>query len=97
MLSARWLPRLYTLDNMYNRETNSQQCLKLCKSNPKEFLRCFGKVGDTPETKEESKQWTLLYEPAPKKAKTFLSAGKLINTVFWNSQGELNIDYLEKS
>jgi len=35
-------------------------------------------------------------EPAPKKAKTVLSAGKVMATVFWYSQGVIYIDYLEK-
>jgi len=35
-------------------------------------------------------------KPAPKKAKTVLSAGKVMATVFWYSQGVIYIDYLEK-
>ena len=51
--------------------------------------------------KEQSKKWTLpgdftqrLY-PA-KKAKTVPSAGKIMATVFWDSQGIIFPDYLEK-
>ena len=33
---------------------------------------------------------------APKKVKTVLSAGKVMATVFWDSQGVIYIDYLEK-
>jgi len=75
-LSARWVPRLLTPDNKRNRETTSEQCLTLLKRNPKEFLRRFVTVDETwihwytPETKEQSKQWTSPGEPAPKKAKT---------------------------
>jgi len=36
----------------------------------------------TPETKEQSTQWTSPGEPAPKKAKTLPSAGKVMATVF---------------
>jgi len=50
----------------------------------------------TPETKEQSKQWTSPGEPAPKKAKTVPSAGMVMVTVFWDSQGVIYIDYLEK-
>ena len=50
----------------------------------------------TPETKEQLKQWTSPGERAPKKAKTVLSVGKVMATVFWNSQGVIYIDYLEK-
>ncbi|GFR27136.1 mariner transposase [Trichonephila clavata] len=67
-LSARWVPRLLTPDNKRNLVTTSEQCLALFKRNPKEFLRRYGTFGETwihwyiPETKEQSKQWTL---PAP--------------------------------
>lgn len=50
----------------------------------------------TPETKEQSKQWVGKGESAPKKAKTVPSAGKVMATVFWDSQGIILIDYLEK-
>ncbi|XP_039302537.1 uncharacterized protein LOC120357081 [Solenopsis invicta] len=101
-LSARWVPHLLTPDNKRNRETTSEQCLTLFKRNPKEFLRRFVTVDETwihwytPETKEQSKQWTSPGERTPKKAKTVLSAGKVMVTVFWDSQGVIYIDYLEK-
>ncbi|XP_014485934.1 PREDICTED: uncharacterized protein LOC106750247, partial [Dinoponera quadriceps] len=91
-LSARWVPRLLTPDNKRNRETTSEQCLTLFKRNPKEFLRRFVTVDETwihwytPETKEQSKQWTSPDERAPKKTKTVLSAGKLMATVFLDLQ-----------
>ncbi|XP_014487341.1 PREDICTED: histone-lysine N-methyltransferase SETMAR-like [Dinoponera quadriceps] len=70
--------------------------------NPKEFLRRFVTVDETwihwytPETKKQSKQWISPGERAPKKAKTALLAGKVMATVFWDSQGVIYIDYLEK-
>jgi len=85
---------MLTPDNKRNRETTSEQCLPLYKRNPKEFLRRFVTVDETwihwytPETKEQSKQWTSPGEPAPKKAKAVPSAGKVMATVFWDSQGE---------
>ena len=65
-LTARWVPRLLTLHNKRNREITSEQCLTLTlfKRNPKEFLRRFVAVDETwihwytPETEEQSKQWT---------------------------------------
>ena len=50
----------------------------------------------TPETKEQSKKWTPSGKRALKKAKTVLSAGKVMATVFWDSQGLIYIHYLEK-
>ncbi|MCP6559131.1 hypothetical protein NL501_28330, partial [Klebsiella pneumoniae] len=70
--------------------------------NPLDFKRRFITVDETwihyytHETKEQSKQWVIKGESAPKKAKTILSAGKVMATVFWDSQGILFIDYLEK-
>jgi histone-lysine N-methyltransferase SETMAR len=40
--------------------------------------------------------WTKRGEPAPKKAKTVLSAGKVMALVFWDAKGILFIDYLQK-
>ncbi|XP_035212046.1 uncharacterized protein LOC118186127 [Stegodyphus dumicola] len=88
-LSARWVLRLLTPDNKRIHETTSEQCLTLFKRNPKEFLRRFTIVDETwihwytPETKDQSKQWTLPGECAPKKAKTVPSAAKVMATVFW--------------
>ena len=68
--------------------------------NPDEFLRRFITVDKTwihyftPETKEQSKQWTSPGELAPKKAKTVKSAGKVMATVFWDARGIIHIDYL---
>jgi hypothetical protein len=82
--------------------TTSKQCFDLFKRSPKEFLRRFVTVDETwihhymPEMKEESKQWTLPGKQAPKKAKTVPSAGKVMDTVFWDSKGIIFIDYLEK-
>ncbi|XP_042145060.1 uncharacterized protein LOC121835166, partial [Ixodes scapularis] len=88
-LSARWVPRLLTPDNKRNRETTSEQCLTLFKRDLKEFQRRFVTIDKTwihwytPETKDQSNQWTSRGERAPKKAKTDLSAGKVKATVFW--------------
>ncbi|CAK9806267.1 hypothetical protein ANTPLA_LOCUS4811 [Anthophora plagiata] len=52
------------------------------------FLRRFITVDETlihhytSETKEQSKQWTAKDEPAPRKAKTIPSAGKVMATLF---------------
>ncbi|GBP33922.1 Histone-lysine N-methyltransferase SETMAR [Eumeta japonica] len=70
--------------------------------NPDEFLRCFVTVDETwihhntPETKEQSKQWVSRGERGPKKAKQSLSANKVMATVFWDARGVIHIDYLEK-
>ena len=49
-----------------------------------------------PETKILFKQWTEKGEPAPKKAKTAFSTGKMMATVLWDSHGVILLNYLQK-
>ncbi|KAG5325865.1 MRP4 protein, partial [Acromyrmex heyeri] len=69
-LSARWVPRLLTVDHKHDHVTISKQCLEMFQRNPDEFLRRFITVDEiwihyfTPETKEQSKQWTSPSEPS---------------------------------
>lgn len=101
-LSARWVPRLLTLDQKRVRMNISNALLALFRRNKSEFWRRLITVDETwihhytPETKLQSKQWTAKGEPAPKKAKTVFSAGKVMATVFWDSHGVILIDYLQK-
>lgn len=101
-LCARWVPRLLTVDQKFTRKTVSIENLTLYKRNPNEFLRRFITVDETwihhytPESKQQSKQWIGPNEPTPKKAKTILSANKVMATVFWDAKGIIFIDYLEK-
>jgi histone-lysine N-methyltransferase SETMAR len=50
----------------------------------------------TPESKQQSKQWTEAGCSAPKKTRSVSSAGKVMASVFWDAEGILFIDYLEK-
>lgn len=101
-LSARWVPRLLTVDQKRTRVTISEECLAKFRLNKKDFMRRFITVDETwihhhtPETKEQSKQWIASGEPAPKKAKAVLSANKVMATVFWDARGVIYIDYLQK-
>ena len=52
---------------------------------------------NTPETNQQSKQWVLPCESAPKKAKVGLSGNKVMATVFWDARGVIHIDYLQKA
>ena len=60
-LSARWMPRVLTVEQKRNRMTTSEH-LDMFKRNLKEFLRHFVTVDETwihhntPEMKEQSKQ-----------------------------------------
>jgi histone-lysine N-methyltransferase SETMAR len=50
----------------------------------------------TPESKQQSKQWTEAGCSAPKKTRSVPSAGKVMALVFWNAEGILFINYLKK-
>ncbi|XP_067131309.1 histone-lysine N-methyltransferase SETMAR-like [Centruroides vittatus] len=62
-ISARWVPRLLSVENKRNRVVDSEAVLALFRRNPDEFLRRYITVDETwihyytPETKEQSKQW----------------------------------------
>ncbi|XP_067135376.1 histone-lysine N-methyltransferase SETMAR-like [Centruroides vittatus] len=101
-ISARWVPRLLSVENKRNHVVDSEAILALFCRNPDEFLRRYITVDKTwihyytPETKEQSKQWVFEGERAPKKAKTAKSAGKVMATVFWDAREIIYTDYLEK-
>ena len=50
----------------------------------------------TPESNQQSAEWTAAGESRPKGPKTQASAGKVWASIFWDVQGILFIDYLEK-
>jgi histone-lysine N-methyltransferase SETMAR len=49
-----------------------------------------------PKTKRQSMEWKHPGSPTKKKFNTQSSAGKLMLTVFWDSKGPIQEDYLEK-
>ena len=49
-----------------------------------------------PESKRQSMEWKHLGSPVKKKFKTQPSTGKVMLTVFWDSEGPILEDYLEK-
>ena len=50
----------------------------------------------TPESNQQSAEWTAAGESCPKQPKTQISAGKVLASIFWDALGILFIDYLEK-
>src|SRR5436189_5274355 len=101
-LSARWVPRLLTLDKKRVRMMISRALLAQFRRKKSEFWRRLITVNETwihhytPETKIQSKQWTAKEKPAPKKAKTVFSAGKVMGLFFCDSHGVILIDYFQK-
>ncbi|GBN29866.1 hypothetical protein AVEN_62618-1 [Araneus ventricosus] len=76
------------MENKRDRVINLEAGLALFLRNSDEFLRRYITVDETwihyytPKTKEQSKQWVFKGDPAPKKAKTVKSAGKLMPQFF---------------
>ena len=101
-LSARLVPRLLTVDQKHTRHTLSHTNLNLFEEDPANFLKRFVTMDETwvhhftPEAKQQLKQWKHPGSPPPKKAKTVPSAGKVMASVFWDADGILLINYLQK-
>ena len=80
----------------------SRTNLALFDADPERFVKRFVTVDETwvhhfqPKTKQQSKLWKHHGSPAPKKAKSVISARKVMASVFWDSEGVLLIDYLSK-
>ncbi|XP_023231277.1 uncharacterized protein LOC111631292 [Centruroides sculpturatus] len=95
-LCARWVPRLLTMGQKQRREDVSIESLAMFRSNKAAFLRRFITMDETwvhhftPETKEQSKQWTERGESAPKKEKTVPAAGKVMASVFLDTPRKSN-------
>jgi DNA-binding Xre family transcriptional regulator len=75
---ARWVPRLLTADKQRTRIKISEQCLERFNQNKTDFVRQFTWIHHyTPESKQQSKQWTEAGCSAPKKTSSVLSTGML--------------------
>jgi histone-lysine N-methyltransferase SETMAR len=80
----------------------SEQCLERFNKNKTDFVHQFITMDEiwihhyTPKSKQQSKQWTEAGCSVPKKTRSVPSAGKVMASVFWDTEGILFIDYLEK-
>jgi histone-lysine N-methyltransferase SETMAR len=101
-LCARWMPRLLTADQKRTRMKIFEECLDRFNKNKTDFVRQFITMDETwvhhytTESKQQSKQWTETGCSAPKKTSSGPSEGKVMAKVFWDAEGILFIDYLEK-
>ncbi|UYV79086.1 hypothetical protein LAZ67_17001076 [Cordylochernes scorpioides] len=101
-LSSRWVHKLLTPDQKAVRRKLSSDNLALFEVNPDEFVNRFVTMEETwahhftPESKQQSMKWRHSGSPPPRKAKTVPSAGKVMVSVFWDSEGVLLLDFLNK-
>jgi hypothetical protein len=104
MLSAKWVPKCLNADQKCDRVLASQAILDRFHRDPMRFfnhlllvtmdeslIHIYG-----PETKEQFREWRHSGSPRPKKFKTQKSSSKVLASVFWNKDGILLLDYLEK-
>jgi hypothetical protein len=80
-----------------------EQRLERFNKNKIDFLRRFITMHETwihhytPESKQQSRQWTEAGCSAAKKTRSVPLAGKVMASVFWDAEGILFIAYLENS
>ena len=100
-LCSKWVLRLLTVDQK-QRINNSEHCLQQFQCNKNEFSCKYVTMDETwiqhftLESNWQSAEWTAAGESHPKQLKTQTSTGKVLASVFWDVQGILSIDYLEK-
>lgn len=101
-VSARWVPRMLTPPQKQLRVEYSKEFLDLCSADKEEIFARLVTADETwvhhyePESKQESMQWHKKGQPPPKKYRVAQSAGKIMATVFWDTEGILLIDYKDK-
>lgn len=101
-VSARWVPRMLTAFDKDRRVKCCEEFLEMSRGNEEEIVSKMVTCDETwirqwdPESKQESLQWKFKDEKPPRKFKVRPSAGKLMATVFWDTEGILLIDYLPK-
>jgi histone-lysine N-methyltransferase SETMAR len=101
-LCARWVPRLLTTDQKRTRMKISEQCLERFNKTKTGFVCQFITMDETwihhytPESKQQSKQWTEAGCSVPKKTRSVPSAGQVTALVFWDAECILFIDILKR-
>ena len=100
-LTARWVPKSFSDEQMATRASVCSALLKRFRSKDDFLLRLVTVVEiwvhyHEPENKAQSRQWVGPGSPMPKKFKTQPSAGKVMATVFWDAKGVIMLDFLPK-
>ena len=98
-LTARWVPKSLSDEQMATRASECSALLKRFRSKDDFFFLRLVTVDETwvhyyePENKAQSRQWGRAWVP---EAKTQPSAGKVMATVFWDAKGVIMLDFLPK-
>ena len=100
-LTARWVPRSPSDEQMATRASVCSALLKRFRSKD-DFLLRLVTVDETwvhyfkPENKAQSRQWVGPGSLRPKKFKTQPPAGKVMATIFWEAKGVIMSNVLPK-
>ena len=100
-LTARWVPKSLSDEQMATRASVCSALLKRFRSKD-DFLLRLVTVDETlvhyyePENKAQSCQWVGPGSPKPKKFKTQPSTGKVMAAVLWDAKGVIMLDFLPK-
>ena len=101
-LTARWVPKSLSNEQMATRASVCSALLKRLRSKEDDLLSRLVTVDETrvhyyePESKAQSRQWVGPGSPRPKKFKKQPSAGKVMAAVFWDAQGVIMLYFLAK-
>ena len=101
-LTARWVPKSLSDEQMVTRASVYSALLKRFRSKEDDCLSRLVTVDETwvhyyePENKAQSRQSVGPGSPRPKKFKMQPSAGKVMATVYWDAQGIIIMDFLAK-
>ncbi len=100
--SARWVPKLLSLDQQQARVTTYEAFVQLGADKGKDILNKIITMDEsavsmhTPETKSQSKQWLKKGAPGPVKAKIHASRTKQIVMAFFDRQGMVYTNYVPR-
>ena len=101
-LTARWVPKSISDEQMATRASVYSALLKRFRSKEDDFISRLVTVDETwvhyfePVNKAQSRQTVGPGSPRPKKFKTQPSAGKMMATIFWDAQSVIMLDFLAK-
>ena len=99
---AKWVPRTLTDDQERTLLAISRYLLSRNEDDRGDFIKRVVTQGETyvhhfdPASKLQSKQWKHPGSPPLKKFKRVHPAGKVMTSIFWDSQGMIMIDCLEQ-
>jgi len=99
---ARWVPKEFTEEQKNNRVAICQRLLDRYANKGEAFLTRIVTGDETwvhhfaPESKRQTMEWKHPGSPVKKKFKSQPSAGKVMLTIFWDSQGVIQEHSLER-